>query len=134
MAKKTKESEYVLRIYHHLDERTNTKGVMFAVETVEIFTNFRYDILLEDRRNKSEIELKIVGLHAPAMLMPGKGPARGTREYHNLKGTYTVRVKKMEKETNEFIVHITLDRIIVKNVSENPFIISRVDPLKITTV
>ncbi len=134
MAKKKNEPEYLLRIFRHQDERTNKKGVVFAIETIAVFTNFKYEILLEEKRNNKEIELRIVGLHAPSLLMPGKGPARGSREYFDLKGTYTVRINKMGKEINEFRVEVSPNRIAVKDVSENPFIIARMDPLAVTKV
>lgn len=134
MAKKKKEPEYVLRMYHHLDERTNKKGVVFAVETAEIFTNFKYEILLEDKFAGNELELKIIGLHAPAMLMPSRGPARGTREYFDLKGIYTVRINRMDKETNDIRVEISDSRIIIKEIPPNSFITALVDSMKITKV
>ncbi len=134
MPKKTREPEYVLRIFHHLDERMNAKGVVFAVETVNVFTNFRYEVLLEDRRAENEITLKILGLHTPAMLMPGKGPAVGQREYFNLKGEYTVRVSKMGKEINEFLVAISPKNITIKDGPNKSFIIAKVDPPEVTKV
>jgi hypothetical protein len=131
MAKKT-EPEYLLRIYPHLDERTNERSIVLAVETLEVFTNFRYEILLEDRREGNTIVLKIIGLQAPAMLMPGQGPARGVRSYANLKGRYTIRINRMEKETNEFLVEFTAKKITILEKPMKPFIIARVDPLEIS--
>lgn len=131
MAKKT-EPEYLLRIYPHLDERTNENSVVLAIETLEIFTSFRYEILLEDKREGNTIELKIVGLHAPAMLMPGKGPARGSRSYRGLKGRYAIRINKMDKEINEFQVEFTSKKIKILDNPNKSFIIARVDPLEVT--
>lgn len=133
MAKKT-EPEYLLRIIPHLDERTNEKSVILAVETLEVFTNFRYEILLEDRRERNAIELKIVGLNAPPMLMPGKGPARGTRSYTGLKGRYTIRINRMGKEVAEFQVGFSPKKIKVLDNPNKSFIIARVDPLEINKV
>lgn len=131
MAKKT-EPEYLLRIYPHLDERTNEKSVVLAIETLEVFTNFRYEILLEDQRKGNTIELKIIGLHAPAMLMPGKGPARGSRSYTGLKGRYTIRINRMGKEIEEFQVEFTSKKIKILDEPNESFIIARVDPLEIS--
>ncbi|HXG38918.1 MAG TPA: hypothetical protein VNL36_09150 [Bacteroidota bacterium] len=131
MAKKT-EPEYLLRIYPHLDERTNENSIVLAIETLEIFTSFRYEILLEDKREGNTIELKIVGLHAPAMLMPGKGPARGSRSYTGLKGRYAIRINKMDKEINEFQVEFTSKKIKILDNPNKSFIIARVDPLEVT--
>ncbi len=129
MAKKT-EPEYLLRIYPHLDERTNEQSVVLAVETIEVFTNFRYEILLEDRREGNTLELKIIGLSTPALLMPGQGPARGIRSYTGLKGRYTIRINRMEKETNEFLVEFSAKRIAILDNPRKSFIIARVDPLE----
>lgn len=131
MAKKT-EPEYLLRIYPHLDERTNENSVVLAIETLEIFTSFRYEILLEDKREGNTIELTIVGLHAPAMLMPGKGPARGSRSYTGLKGRYTIRINRMDKEINEFQVEFTAKKIKILDNPNKSFILARVDPLEVT--
>ena len=134
MGKKLKEPEYVLRLYPHLDEHTQQQGIVLAVETVEIFTNFRYDIILEDKRNGNEIDLKIIGLHAPTMLMPGKGPALGKREYFDLNGIYTVRINKMDKDLSEFSIQISPDRIFIKKHPNNSFIIAKIDGLQVTKV
>ena len=134
MANTSTAQEYVLRIYPHLEERTEKKGIVLAIETVEIFTNFRYDIVLEDKRNGNDIELKIIGLHAPAMLMPGKGPAVGTREYFDLNGIYSIRINKMDKELNEFSVLITPERIYIKKHPVNAFITAKIDGLQVTKI
>jgi hypothetical protein len=132
--KKPKAPEYLLRIFPHLDEHTNSTSVVIAVETLEVFTNFRYEILLEDRRSGKVIELKILGLHAPAMLMPGKGPAQARRHYTGLKGLYTIRVFKMDKELNEFLVEFSPKKIAIRDEPVKSFVIARVDPLEITQI
>lgn len=134
MAKKAKEPEYVLRIFHHLDERTNKKAIVFAIETLKVFTSFKYEVLLEDKRSRNEIILKILGLHAPAMLMPAKGPAVGQREYVDLKGTYHVRINKMGKELNEFLVEISPKQIKIKDNPIKSFIIARVEHPEVAKV
>ena len=134
MAKKTREPEYILRIFHHKDERTSKKCVAFTVETVNVFTNFKYEVLLEDTLQGKELTLKIVGLHAPAMLMPGKGPAIGRREFSGLKGTYAVHVRKMGKELNDFVVDISPKQISIKDDPDKSFVVARIDPPEITTV
>jgi hypothetical protein len=131
MAKKT-EPEYLLRIFPYLDERTSEKGVVLAVETLEIFTSFRYEILLEDKREGNTIEFKIVGLHAPAMLMPGKGPARGSRSYTGLQGRYRIHIHRMDKEINKFQVEFSPKKIKILDDPNKSFIFARVDPLEVT--
>jgi hypothetical protein len=134
MAKKVKEPEYVLRIFRHKDERTNKKSIAFTVETVKIFTNFKYEVLLQENLSGKELTLKILGLHVPAMLMPGKGPAIGRREFTGLKGEYTVHISKMEKEVNDFLVDISSKEISIKDEADKSFIIARIDPPEITKV
>jgi hypothetical protein len=134
MAKKAKEPEYVLRIFRHKDERTNKKSIVFTVETVNVFTNFKYEVLLEENLSGKELTLKILGLHAPAMLMPGKGPAIGRREFVGLRGAYTVHVSKMGKEFNDFLVDISSKEISIKDDPDKSFIVARIDPPEITKV
>ena len=117
-----REPEYTLNVFRQYDERTKTTPVVFLVQTTKIFVSFRYEILLEDELREREIHLKIVGLHAPTLLMPGSGPAQGQRNYESLRGTYMLRVIKQDKSTNEFEIEITPKSITVTKEPATPFV------------
>jgi hypothetical protein len=126
------EPEYVLRIFHHFDERTNVREVVFQIETVKIFTHFDYEVLLEDSIKGKTIELRILGIHTPTMLMPSTGPARGRRGYVGLKGTFTVRVIKLNGASTELAVRLSADSIELVEPVPTSFVLAQVDPMEIT--
>ncbi|MGB2867494.1 MAG: hypothetical protein WBD36_03510 [Bacteroidota bacterium] len=119
---KKREPEYTLNVFRQYDERTKTTPVVFLVQTTKIFVSFRYEILLEDEVHETEIHLRIVGLHAPTLLMPGMGPAQGYRKYEKLRGIYLLRVTKQDKSVNEFEIEITPKSISVKKEPAAPFV------------
>ncbi len=122
-SKKKRDPDYTLNIFHYYDEKTKRNVVVFLIQTTRIFTNFRYEILLEDELNENDINLKITGLHVPELLMPQVGPAQGRRDYINLKGTYRVIITKQDKTVNEFSVDISPDKIDIKHKPQKPFIL-----------
>jgi len=124
MAKRNQKKlpEYVLHIFHATDDLSQERVVVFLVRTVKEFVSFGYEILLEDSRRDREINMKILGLHTPAMIMPGTGPAYGVRAYQNLSGFYQLSVAKLNRSTNEFTIKITPDAIALVQSPSNPFI------------
>lgn len=131
MAKKKREPEYTLNVFHHHDERTNKSSTVFLVQTTKIFVSFRYEILLDAELTGNKIDLYIVGLHAPVLLMPGTGPAQGRKEYEGLKGNYVVRVTKQDKSSNDFELEITPTSISIRKEPENPFVLISTDAVEI---
>lgn len=120
---KKHDPEYTLNVFRQYDEQTKTTPVVFLIQTTKIFVSFRYEILLEDELRDREIRLKILGLHAPTLLMPGTGPAQGFRKYEHLRGTYSLRVTKQDKSVNEFEVEIAPRSISVKKEVPIPFVL-----------
>ncbi len=121
--KKPKEPEYMLNIFHQIDERTNEKAVVFLLETITEFRSFNYEILLEDKIVGREIEFKIVGLQTPPIQIPATGPARAQREYRPLRGRYVLKISKPDGAANQFALHISPDRIRIEDSPPTPFII-----------
>lgn len=121
--KKKREPDYTLNIFHHYDQQTKRKVLVFLVQTTKIFVSFRYEILLEDSLNGKDINIKILGLHIPELLMPQTGPAQGRRDYENLEGTYTLHVTKQDKTVNTFDVKITNYSVEIRQKPRNPFIL-----------
>jgi len=114
--------EYVLHVFHANDEQTRKRLVVFLIRTVKDFVNFGYEILLEDSHKEREIGLRIHGLHTPAMIMPGTGPAYGFRAFQHLSGRYVVSVAKLNRTTNEFTIEIRPDAITLIQSPSNPFV------------
>jgi hypothetical protein len=122
-SKRKRDPDYTLNVFHHYEEKTNRNVVVFLVQTTKIFVNFKYEILLEDKIDGREINLRITGLHVPELLMPQTGPAQGRRDYTHLEGTYHLIVTKQDKTVNEFSVHISPTAIDITQKPKTPFIL-----------
>ena len=130
--KKRRDPDYTLNIFHHYDEKTKQNVVVFLVQTTKIFVSFRYEILLENKLNDHEINLRITGLHVPELLMPQTGPAEGRCDYTSLDGTYKLIVTKQDKTINEFSVQISRASIEIIHKPRAPFIIASSDPVDLS--
>ncbi|MBI3585705.1 MAG: hypothetical protein HY088_01080 [Ignavibacteriales bacterium] len=120
--KRQKEPEYTLNIFRHREERTNTTGIVFLVQTVKEFTNFKYEILLNGGLKGKSFELNILGLRTTPLIMPGVGPAIGRKDFPNLKGSYALVVTKLDGETNQFQLELSAQKITVKKAPPQVFI------------
>lgn len=120
--KKQKEPEYALHIFRHQDERTDITNIVFLVQTVKEFTNFKYEILLEGGLKGKLFELNILGLRTTPLIMPGVGPAIGRKDFPNLKGSYALIVTKLNGEVNQFQLELTAQKITVKQAPPQAFI------------
>lgn len=123
MAEKKKEPIYTLNIFHTYNERLKDNTLVLLIQTVRIFVNFKYEILLEDKITDHSININIIGLHVPEILIPQTGPAQGYRHYSDLKGEYVITVTKQDKTSNEFVVNINQDSIEIKKQPKKPFIL-----------
>lgn len=130
--KKTVEPEYSLNIFRVKDERLKKKRLVLLVRTIKEFTSFRYEILLQDRLHDNKIELRILGLHAPELLMPGTGPALARREYDDLRGSYELTVTKLDGESNHFSLEFTSRDIAIKPTALHPFILVSTEPVQLS--
>lgn len=128
--KKKTEPEYRLRVFPARDERSGTSVVVVAVETIKEFVNFNYEILLEERKVGTTIHLKILGLHTPASVMPGVGPARGLRVHPQLEGLVSITVTKPDGEVNRFEFEIEKRSITIKKMPEEPFLRFSPNPIR----
>jgi hypothetical protein len=70
-----------------------------ALSTVKAFTSFRYGLTVEDSLDGNRLRLKVLGLEAPDLNLPGSGPAEFTREYEHLTGECTVDVIGIDGKT-----------------------------------
>ncbi|MGA3244518.1 MAG: hypothetical protein ABSE41_07880 [Bacteroidota bacterium] len=120
--KKHREPEYSLHVFHHLDERIRKVLQVFLVQTVKEFTSFNYEILLDVAILDRTIQMKILGLRTTPLIMPGVGPARGRRDFTDLRGLYHLNVIKLNGETNEFQVDLTPSNISITGTPTSPFI------------
>ena len=128
--KKHREPEYRLNIYRGIDPTTCQAGWLFYVRTVKEFVSFNYEILLSGTTNERAITVQINGIHAPLMVMPGVGPAKGVIMFKDLQGEYTLHVKKLHRELNTFVLSVGTERAHVQHGPPHPFITVSVEPLE----
>lgn len=89
---------------------------------MEEFSNFRYQISVNDKIENNTIYLNILGLRPPQILLPGGGPATYTKELHNLQGTYTISISKHEGKENTFLVNISKNTITIIKSPKDKFV------------
>jgi len=121
--KKQHDPEYSLHVFHYYDDQTRRELQVFLVQTVKEFTSFTYEILLDAVMRERLIQLKILGLRTTPLIMPGVGPAKGHRDFTNLRGSYSLSVIKLDGETNDFQVDVTATQISIKGNPAHPFIL-----------
>ena len=93
------EPEYVVRIGQQLNERTGAPMTVVILETGRAFAAFQYRLTVEETQSGKNLHYKVLGLAAPRLDLPTSGPARFTRNYENLKGTYTLTVEGIDGST-----------------------------------
>lgn len=77
-----------------LDEAAGTTYTVFTLATVRQFRQFRYEIQLEHQIDPAarKITLTILGVRAPAVMMPSSGSAATEVAFADLAGSYSVEI------------------------------------------
>jgi hypothetical protein len=114
--------EYRLLITPKFDEREKTPLTKIALRTIKEFTNFRYEIILVPELSGRTLTLRIQGLRAPRLTLPGSGPAICQLEYAGLSGTYTVVIWKLKREENTFSISISGQKVAVLQSPRKTFV------------
>lgn len=127
-----KDPDYTLNVFPYQDPSTGKRSTAFLVQTTKVFVSFRYEILLQAALEDRTVRIKIQGLHAPELLMPGSGPARGWKLFENLVGHYQIVVVKQDKSVNTFDIDVTGGGITLLKSPEHPFILPSTDPVELT--
>ncbi|MGA7160352.1 MAG: hypothetical protein WBZ48_05080 [Bacteroidota bacterium] len=120
--KKHKGGEYRMLIQPSYDETLKKAGILFLIETVKQFSNFSYEVVVEETREEKRLTWSLHGLRAPELLMPSFGGAQFKKVYFDLKGTQTFILKKIDGETNEFRIKISPTSIAVQSITGTPFV------------
>ncbi len=114
--------EYRVLVMPRYKEREKETVTVIALRTVNEFTNFRYEIVVDPKLIDHTIRLNIHGLRAPQVTLPGSGPAIYETEYPNLHGTYRIVVSKLDREENVFCVFISENKIVIEQTPEEKFV------------
>ena len=114
--------EYRLLITPKYKEREKKTVILAALRTVNEFTNFLYEIIVQDSVVDHNLHLKIHGLRAPQVTLPGTGPAVFNKEYEDLSGKFNVIVSKLGREENVFVVNISKEKITIEKSPKEKFV------------
>ena len=68
-------AEYRLLITYRYSEQLKMMVVHVALRTIEEFSNFRYEIVVQDYIDNNYLKLEVHGLRAPKSTLPSFGPA-----------------------------------------------------------
>jgi hypothetical protein len=120
--KKHKGAEYRMLIQPTYDETLKKAGTMFLIETVKQFSNFSYEVVVEEAVKDKELTWALHGLRAPELLMPSFGGAQFRKIYFDMKGSYAFILKKIDGEANEFQIRILSTSVVVQGSPTRPFV------------
>ena len=103
--------DYSLLITRVYKEREKCTVTVVALRTLKEFSNFRYEIIVQDSVENHTLTLQVQGLRAPRQVIPGGGPAIFRKEFPDLIGKVDVVVAKHDGSTNTFTVDIGNDTV-----------------------
>ena len=109
-------------ITREYDDREKKLVTLVAVRTVNEFTNFHYEIIVQPTVDEHTLRFDIRGLRAPQVSIPGMGPAIWSSRFGNLNGRFDVVISKLDREENSYGVRITEREVIVESGPEKRFI------------
>lgn len=104
-AQRTQAVEYRLLIERVFDDTLKKEGVHFLLETTKQFTNFSYQIDIEETLSGSDLNWRLHGLRAPSMNMPETGNAQFSKVYFELpkKINFTLMKKDNVRASAEIV-------------------------------
>jgi len=104
-------AEYTLFVTPHVNERSQKPTTLVVLRTAASFASFRYLLAVDARLDGATIRLKVLGLQAPRMNLPGAGPAEFREEFENLDGDYRIIVQGLDDSSTEVAVRIAPGRV-----------------------
>ncbi len=114
--------EYRLLIVPVWHEREREHTTLIAMRTINEFSTFRYEIVVQPELKDHTLRLSIHGLRAPQVSLPGSGPAVFRTEFKNLDGRYEIVISKLDRQVNVFTVMISKDTVSVEKSPKEKFI------------
>ncbi|MDE3057718.1 MAG: hypothetical protein KGJ59_07165 [Bacteroidota bacterium] len=105
--KKHKGLEYRVLVTPTFDETLKKAGTLFLIETVKQFSNFNYEVVVEDHRLNETTIWSLHGLRTPELSMPSVGAAQFRKIYFDVKGKHNFILRKADGEENLFTMKIS---------------------------
>jgi hypothetical protein len=117
--KKSEGPDYRCFIFPDFDEREQRYKTRVVIETTTLFSNFRYELKVDEHVEGKTLKYTVRGLTTPKLSLPHPGAARFTRLYDDLKGTFEMIVEGLDGKTAWSKVKITPRKIEVLETSHN---------------
>jgi hypothetical protein len=114
--------EYLLTVSQKYDEIKNKYLTLIRLQTVQEFTNFKYELAVEEVLEKNKIRYKLLGINTPKLLIPGGGPAVYEKTYEQLAGEHEIEVMNLDGEINFFKIKLLKNKILLLKEQQKSFI------------
>lgn len=114
--------EFLLTVSHKYDDIKNKYLTLIRLQTVQEFTNFKYELAVEEESERYKIRYKLLGINTPKLLIPGGGPAVYEKTYEQLTGEYEIEVVNLDGEINIFKIKFLKNKILLLKEKQKSFI------------
>jgi hypothetical protein len=94
------ETEYRLYVTRRSGMPPGKHIVVFRLETVRTFANFRYDLSVRTEVTPHAVAFSVLGLQPPLLSLPASGPASFEYECEGLEGSFTVTIQGLDGRIN----------------------------------
>lgn len=119
---KTNDVLYNLYIYPQHDDVLAKVFVVFRIETVKEFENYKYEIDVNFFRRGNELIFRMRGLKPTKIYLPGGGKAFFEKKFENLQGNFKVEIIGINKKINSFEINIHDDLIKIITYPKDSFL------------
>ncbi len=101
-------AEFICKIYFHYNHGQKKQQYCISVQTVKLFSVLNYNLTVEARKKKKEIDVNILGLKTSNNYLNSAGPAECESFFEELYGKHTVNIIKQDGSTNSAIFDINI--------------------------
>ena len=113
---------YDIYIFTKYNETLKKRYLVFRIETVQEFENYRYDIEVNVFQKNNEIIFRMRGLKPAKVFLPGGGKAKFEKEFEELQGNYKIEIIGINKKVNNFEINIHGDLVKIISIPKETFI------------
>ena len=114
--------KYLLLITQKHDEQEKKIIALFTLRTVMEFSNFSYEIRVDQELIDRKIKFMINGISIPRLKIPSPGPAIYKKAYDMLEGLYEIVISTRNNKENRFLIDLKRDKVVIKNSPQKKFI------------
>jgi hypothetical protein len=119
---KKKAFEFLFTIFPTYDELNKIDLITIQIQTVQEFTNFRYELQVKETFNEDGMNFQIKGIKTPDLLIPSGGPAVFSQTYQRFEGEKQLSIVNMEGTVNSFKLKFLKNKILLSEDRDQSFI------------